>query len=294
MRRVFQAKAKIVYSKRIKDSYFKSILSSPRIALGALPGQFVNIKVSECNELLLRRPFSIHRVNGPNIEILYEVLGKGTQILAQKKPGEYLDIIGPLGNGFDALCAKRSTLSILVAGGMGVAPLIFLAEKLAEIKNQKSSPFAKASGDSPSKLEERRRTKIKIIVLIGAKTKKQILCEQEFKKLGCEVKIATDDGSRGFKGKVTDLLNDFLQANRQTGKQANYIYACGPRPMLKEIANISQKHNISAQISLEEHMACGIGACLGCVVNTKNGYQRVCKEGPVFAADEIVWEDKDG
>ncbi len=272
MRRVFQAKAKIVYSKRIKDNYFKSILSSPRIALGALPGQFVNIKVNSCQEPLLRRPFSIHRVSGSNIEILYEVLGKGTQILAQRKAGEYLDIIGPLGNGFDlrfAISEKRK--AILVAGGIGVAPLLFLAEQLIKRNTQYAI----------------RNT----LVLIGAKRKNQVLCEQEFKKLGCEVKIATDDGSGGFKGRVTDLLLSILRANGLTGKQAT-IYACGPRPMLKEIANISQKYNIPAQISLEEHMACGIGACLGCVVNTKNGYQRVCKEGPVFAADKIVWEDK--
>ena len=271
MRRVFQAKAKIVYSKRIKDNYFKSILSSPRIALGALPGQFVNIKVNECHELLLRRPFSIHRVNGPNIGILYEVLGKGTQILAQKKPGEYLDIIGPLGNGFNyriAYSVQRT--AILVAGGIGVAPLLFLAEQLIKRNTQYAI----------------RNT----LVLIGAKTKKQILCEKEFQKLGCDVKIATDDGSEGFKGKVTELLKKILRLAISNKRLA--IYACGPRPMLKEIANISQKYNIPAQISLEEHMACGIGACLGCVVNTKNGYQRVCKEGPVFAADKIVWEDK--
>lgn len=280
MHRVFQAKAKIVYNKRTKDNYFKSILSSPRIALGALPGQFVNIKVNSCQEPLLRRPFSIHRVSGSNIEILYEVLGKGTQILAQRKAGEYLDIIGPLGNGFDlrfAISEKRK--AILVAGGIGVAPLLFLAEQLIK----RNTPYAIRN----------------TLVLIGAKTKKQILCEKEFKDLACEVKIATEDGSGGFKGRVTDLLLSILRANGLTpacrtgrGKQAT-IYACGPRPMLKEIANISQKYNISVQISLEEHMACGIGACLGCVVNTKNGYQRVCKEGPVFAADEIVWEDKD-
>ena len=276
MRRVFQAKAKIVYSKRIKDNYFKSILSSPRIALGALPGQFVNIKVNECHELLLRRPFSIHRVNGPNIEILYEVLGKGTQILAQKKPGEYLDIIGPLGNGFDyriAYSVQRT--AILVAGGIGVAPLLFLAEQLIKRNTQ----YAIRNS----------------LVLIGAKTKKQILCEQEFKELGCEVEVATDDGSRGFPGRVTEPLESILSANSANATNpANStnatIYACGPRPMLKEIANISKKYNIPAQISLEEHMACGIGVCLGCVVNTKNGYQRVCKEGPVFAADEIAWE----
>lgn len=275
IKQIFQAKAKIAYNKRIKDSYFKSILSSPRIALGALPGQFVNIKVSECHELLLRRPFSIHRVNGPNIEILYEVLGKGTQILAQKKPGEYLDIIGPLGNGFDlrlAISDKRQ--AILAAGGMGVAPLVFLAEKI------KSHQVTRSPGHQ-------------LLVLIGAKTKNQILCEKEFKDLACEVKIATDDGSGGFKGRVTDLLKEVLLHNAMNSTNTMNsitLYACGPRPMLKEIANISKKYNISAQISLEEHMACGIGACLGCVVNTKNGYQRVCKEGPVFAADEIAWE----
>jgi dihydroorotate dehydrogenase electron transfer subunit len=287
MHRVFQAKAKIVYSKRIKGSYFKSILSSPRIALGALPGQFVNIKLNNCYEVLLRRPFSIHRVNGPNIEVLYEVLGKGTQILAQKKPAEYLDIIGPLGKGFNLEPCTLDHVPILVAGGMGVAPLIFLADKLAQ--------------------GTRHKTQTKRLVLIGAKTKKQILCEKEFKKLGCDVKIATDDGSRGFKGKVSDLLRKVLVTGHRaqgTGVKIKrlapcalyhepILYACGPRPMLKEIANISKKYNIPAQISLEEHMACGMGACLGCAVNTENGYQRVCKEGPVFAADEIVWEDKD-
>jgi dihydroorotate dehydrogenase electron transfer subunit len=267
---MFQIKARLLYNKRIGNDYFRFALEAPCIAHKAIPGQFVNIKLTDAVEPFLRRPFSIHRVGNKNIEILYEVVGPGTEILSKKKPQEYLDVIGPLGTGFSYhLLLTDHRLPILVAGGMGVAPLIFLAEKLAEIKNQ--------------------RAKIKIIVLIGTKTKKQILCENEFKKLGCDVKIATDDGSKGFKGKVTDLLRDFLRTTND--ERRTTIYACGPHPMLKEIANISQKYNILAQISLEEHMACGIGVCLGCVVNTKNGYQRVCKEGPVFAADEIVWED---
>jgi dihydroorotate dehydrogenase electron transfer subunit len=153
-----------------------------------------------------------------------------------------------------------------VAGGMGVAPLIFLAEKLA--KSQVTSH------------------KSQVIVLIGAKTKGQIICEKEFKELGCEVKIATDDGSRGFKGNITDLFRNLVSSVEY---RVSSIYACGPRPMLKEISWISKKYKMPAQISLEEHMACGIGACLGCVVNTKEGFKRVCKEGPVFKADEIVW-----
>jgi dihydroorotate dehydrogenase electron transfer subunit len=127
----------------------------------------------------------------------------------------------------------------------------------------------------------------KPLVLIGAKNKNQILCEKEFKKLGYDVKIATDDGSRGFKGKVTELLEKILLS--AVSCQLSAVYACGPRPMLKEISRIANIYKIPAQISLEEHMACGIGACLGCVVNTKEGFKRVCKDGPIFNAKEIVW-----
>ncbi len=266
---MLQIKAKVIKNIEVIPRYYKIVLSCSNIVKTAKPGQFLGIKVSASDEPLLRRPFSVHRIRGSNIEIFYEVLGKGTEILAQKKTGEYLDIIGPLGNGFDY--PQPSALSpqlILVAGGMGVAPLVFLLEKLRKIKNQKS--------------------KIKNLVLIGAKTKNQILCEKEFRDLNFDVKIATDDGSRGFKGKVTDLLTDLLRT--PNSKLQAQIYACGPRPMLKEITRISKKYKIPAQISLEEHMACGIGACLGCAVNTKKGYLRVCKEGPVFKANEIIWE----
>lgn len=249
---------------------------TPKIAQQAYPGQFADIRLSDNFEPLLRRPFSIHKVMGKGrrpwaIEILYEVVGKGSAVLSRKKAGEYLDVIGPLGNGFDCNSQfAKSHLAILVAGGMGVAPLVFLAEKLTERKTRK-------------------QTKRKTIVLIGAKTKKMLICEKEFKNLGCEVKISTDDGSSGFKGTVTELLK-YQQST--VNSELLTIYACGPRPMLKEISRISAAYNIPAEISLEEHMACGIGACLGCVVNTKSGFKRVCKEGPVFDADEIIWQWK--
>jgi len=218
------------------------------------------LKVGPAQGPLLRRPFSIHKAGGSVIEILYEVIGKGTEILAKRKAGEHLDIIGPLGNGFSfQLSAKSRYRPVLVAGGMGVAPLVFLAQKL---KNYKG------------------------LVLIGARTKKQILCEKEFQKAGFDVKIATDDGSAGFRGRVTDLLEDLLQA---PSDKLRAIYACGPRPMLKEISRLAGKYKIPSQISLEEHMACGIGACLGCAVNTEEGSRRVCREGPVFKAQEIIW-----
>ena len=132
--------------------------------------------------------------------------------------------------------------------------------------------------------------------MIGAKTKKDILCEEEFRDLGCEVKIATDDGSRGFKGYISELLKQELSAKRYP---LSAIYGCGPAPMLKEISLISQKGHIPAQVSLEAHMACGIGACMGCVVKTQNAkrktqndfvYKRVCKDGPVFEASQVIWE----
>lgn len=253
---MFQLKAKLLSNKRVKDNYLHCILEAPAIAKNARPGEFVNIRITDTLDPLLRRPLSIHAVKGRTIEVLYEVVGRSTQVLSEKKAGESLDIIGPLGNGFSILDTRYS---ILVAGGMGVAPLVFLAKKIGG----------------------RRAT-----VLIGAKTKNHIHCEKEFKELGCEVKVSTDDGSKGFKGRITGLLKNLLST---TDSRLSNIYACGPRPMLKEIALISKEKNIPAQISLEEHMACGIGACLGCVVNTKDGYKRVCKDGPVFEAKEIIW-----
>jgi len=236
-----------------------SLLSS-HIAAEALPGQFVEVQVSESGSPLLRRPFGVHAVNQKKhaVDILYEVRGKGTQALSEKKPGDICDILGPLGNGFSI---RTKHYPIFVAGGMGVAPLVYLAEKISVA----SSPG---------------------IVLIGGKTRKQILCKKEFEKLGYDVLISTDDGSLGFKGYVTDLLKRELST---LGYGPLTIYACGPKPMLKEVSRIALEKNIPAQLSLEEHMACGIGACLGCVVKTPGGYKRVCKDGPVFDSDSIVW-----
>jgi len=299
---MLQIKAKVIKNIEVTENYYKIALSSSRIAQAAKPGQFLQVRVADNYEPLLRRPFSIHRLGyqpqaakpgKPNtIEILYEVVGKGTQILSQKKRGEYLDIIGPLGNGFNLEPCALDHVPILVAGGMGVAPLIFLADKLAQGRRHKAQA--------------------KRLVLIGAKTKNHILCEKEFQRLGCKVKIATDDGSKGFKGKVSDLLRKILVAGHRaqgTGLKIKrlapcvlyhepVLYACGPRPMLKEISRISKEYKIPAQVSLEEHMACGIGACLGCVVKAqgtgfraqgKVEHKRVCKEGPVFDSQEVIW-----
>ncbi len=285
---IFQTKAKLIKNIAVTPKCYKILLLCPQIAKNANPGQFVEIKISDGFEPFLRRPLSIHNVVSQfppeadqplaeagkpvsryaAIEILYRVIGKGTKLLSEKKPGELLDIIGPLGNSFNLSTTHYPLSAILVAGGIGVAPLFFLAEKLKQDYPLSAIRYP--------------------LVLIGAKTENEVFCKKEFEKIGCDVKIATDDGSRGFKGRVMDLLGNILRATHDA--QRTTIYSCGPRPMLKEISRISKEYNIPAQISLEEHMACGIGACLGCVVETKQGYKRVCKEGPVFDADEIIWE----
>ena len=264
---IAQIKAKIISNQRFSGNFWHLEFESGLIARQAVAGQFVNIRVADALEPLLRRPISIHSVKAPKVKIIYEIVGKGTQILSGRKPGEFLDILGPLGNGFDyprPLVKSTQAKNILVAGGMGVAPLVFLADKLMKLKtcNPKSET----------------------IVLIGAKTKEQILCRQEFIALGCTVKLATDDGSLGFKGRVTDLLSILLEQVKP-----GRLFACGPHLMLKAVARIALENKIPSQLSLEEHMACGMGACLGCVVSTKTGYKSVCKDGPVFSSEELIW-----
>ena len=266
---MLQIDAKILYNKRVKKRCFEMCLQAPQFVKRVSPGQFVNVRITDSLEPLLRRPFSVHRANEAGLVILYEVVGKGSEVLARKKPGEYMDMIGPLGQGFKAQGSEDffDGHSIIVAGGMGAAPLVFLAERLAQRKNRAGRGA-------------------KCLALIGARTKDEVLCVREFRQAGWEVRVSTDDGSQGLKGRITDLLNSLLST---IDYRLSTIYACGPRPMLKKVSSISKDFGISAQVSLEAHMACGIGACLGCVVQTKQGFMRVCKEGPVFNADEITW-----
>jgi dihydroorotate dehydrogenase electron transfer subunit len=256
---MFQTKAKIIENREVLPGYYKMVLYSPEITKESKPGQFLQIRCSQGYNPLLRRPFSIHRIRESSfIEILYKIVGKGTELLRQKKPGEKLPLLGPLGNGFKIPEGLKT--AFLVAGGMGVAPLLALAEEL-------------------------RRKNREVHLLIGVKRKDSLLCEKEFKDLGCEVRVSAEDGSADFKGLVTDLLKNLLSTLNLT-----LIYACGPKKMLQEVAKISNEYNnLPCQVSLEEYMACGVGACLGCPVKTKSGYKMVCKEGPVFVASEVVW-----
>ena len=255
---------KIIENKKVTQGFYKMRIEAPYIAKTAHPGQFVEIKCSDGNDPLLRRPLGVHKILKNGIEMLYEVVGRGTELLSKKKPGDTIDIIGPLGNGFTLpqIPNPESRIPILIAGGIGVAPLLVLAEKITE---KKKAPY----------------------IIIGAKTKPGILCEKEFKDLGCFVMVSTEDGSKGHKGYATDILKHLLKT---INCQASAIYACGPHPMLKAVSQMARLVNVPCQVSLDERMACGVGVCLGCPVKVKTGgYKMVCKDGPVFDAREIVW-----
>ncbi len=259
-----QALGTVVFNIEVRSGYFLMEIKAPVIARQAKPGQFLTIRCGDATSPLLRRPFGFHRINGFGFQVLYEVVGKGTRLLSELKPGNKVDVIGPLGNGF--MIPDKPKDIIIIAGGIGVAPLVALAEKLV----------------NSSRLTVDRRP----LILIGARTKDGILCAGEFRKLGCEVKVSTDDGSQGHKGRVTDLLEGRLSS---LVSRPSSIYACGPKAMLKEVAAIARKRSMEAYASLEENIACGVGACLGCAIETRSGYKLVCKDGPVFKLDEIIW-----
>lgn len=247
-------------------------LKAPKITKNALPGQFIHIKCSKENYPLLRRPLSIHRIDKEKGEIfiLFQVIGEGTKLLAKRTIGDNLDILGPIGNGFNIY--PKSKKIMIVGGGIGVAPLLSLCEE--SIRKDKE-----------------------VRVLVGALKKELVIGEENFRNLGAKVDVATDDGSYQYKGLVTDLLEGVIKG----GWLADQIFACGPKPMLKKINEIALQANINCQVSLEERMGCGIGACLGCVCKikakdkkedkVKYKYKRVCVDGPIFEGSEVVWGD---
>lgn len=249
----------IIENKEIIPGFFLLRLDSPELASRVIPGQFFHIRIEDRLDIILRRPFSVFNYNEKGVSILYEVVGKGTAIMSKKKPGEELDILGPLGNGFTLPIDARNV--IIVGGGIGIAPLFCWTRELI-------------------------RKKLEIQVLIGAKNRYKILCEEDFKDLGLNPEISTDDGSYGYKGFVTGLFKKQETINE---KRETVVYACGPNNMLKELSGMLIERNIKGEISMDRHMGCGMGVCLGCVIKTVDGkYKRVCREGPVFKIDEVV------
>lgn len=253
----------IVANRRETDAYFRLLVRAPRIAPRVQPGQFAHVRILPLKDALLRRPFSIFQVDGETFSILYKSVGKGTEVLSRMKPGEELSVIGPLGHGFTVPKAGGE-MPLLIAGGYGMAAMYLLAER------------------SPQKG----------IVFVGGRRRVDILCEPEFRALGWEVRATTEDGSHGEKGLVTQpLLAELRTANFETRNLK--LFACGPTPMLKAVGKIAADYSVPAELSMDEHMCCGVGVCLACVVPIRGGdaweYQRTCTEGPVFDSRQVVW-----
>ena len=279
----------VIENINISLSYHKLSLDIPSNANLPLPGQFYTVRCGETKDPLLRRPFSMHRLikkgEAVRLEILYRVVGKGTEWLSKCKVGEKLDAIGPLGNGF--IFQEDVTNVILVARGIGIAPLYGVAEAV-QMRNQGA----------------------RISILMGARTKERLFYEKECREIG-QAFFYTDDGSKGFQGSGAQLLMHLIE-HKQLPHRIG-LYACGPSHMLRDLANISEKFDLPGQVALEEHMGCGLGACLSCACPLRASYIRrdrhwekpslhwsadgsrvyslICKDGPIYDIQEVDWDE---
>jgi dihydroorotate dehydrogenase electron transfer subunit len=260
----------IVRNARLRDTrnwgdYFLLSIDAPEVGREARPGQFVMVKVADGPTPLLRRPLSIHDAGKDGIELFFKVAGQGTEILSRKKSGDPLDLIGPLGKGFTVSGGMKGRRAYLAGGGRGIAPLYFLARELG------------ARG-------------VLTTVFYGGRRLADIPLRDKFEKAGTGLHCSTDDGSFGFAGLVTELVN------RELGRtNPDIVYACGPDAMMKALAALAAKHKVPSELSLESVMGCGIGACWGCVHRVKNesgdGWTKICEEGPVFPGERILWPE---
>ena len=254
------AQARVIRHETFFGDYRVLVLDAPDIAASVKPGQFVHLRVPNLGGAVLRRPFSVFEAHEGNFSILYKTVGRGTTAMCSVKPDHTVDVVGPLGNGFPIHEDRR--MPVLVAGGYGVAPLYLLARRL------------EAHG----------------LVFIGGKSARDILCQTQFEKRGWQVRVATEDGSLGCKGMITDCLDPWL-----AGENPDMVfYACGPDGMLKAVGERAIAAGRKAWLSLDKHMGCGVGACLACVQKIRDAdgamvWKRVCRDGPVFEAREIVW-----
>lgn len=254
-------KGKVIEQINLNNDYYKMKIKAPQIAMNAKPGQFVMLSIWKTKDPFLKRPFSFHKIEPKKgtFDILYKEVGKGTQIMANSNIGDQVELIGPFGNGFEI--PENIHNIAIVARGRGIAPLL------------------------PLVLVSKKRG-IGIYAFLSAQTDNLLLCCNEVKSLSKKIFYTTDNGSKGIKGKVTDFLEKELEE-----VAIDVVYICGSKRLTRHIRKLQKKYNFSAFVSLEEHMACGIGACKGCVHRTKRGYERVCKEGPVFPVENVIIDE---
>jgi len=255
---------------RIQDvkswgDYYLLTIDSPAVGRTAQPGQFVMVKVADTPFPLLRRPLSIHDARESGIELFFKVAGLGTEILARKKAGDAIDILGPLGKGYTVSPDLKGKKAHLVGGGRGIAPLFFLGRALQILG-------------------------ARVTVFYGGRCQADVPLRHRFEAAAFPLLCSTDDGSFGFAGLVTELLGRELGVS-----PADMLYVCGPDPMMSAVARMARESGIPGEFSLESMMGCGIGACWGCVRRVRNesgdGWVKICEEGPVFPGDRIVWTE---
>lgn len=256
-------KSLVLVHNQVSREMYQMELICPEIAALSQPGQFIHVKVNATHDPLLRRPLSIYDVDKKlgSITLLYKVVGQGTELLTKVRTKEHLDLMGPLGQGFNTAPAGKQI--VLIGGGVGIAPLVYLARVLKEKNYQ-------------------------VKVLHGADSRRNLVAFERLRDMGVDFLPATDDGSAGFKGTVTELL-----VKKMDPGKIDFIYTCGPEAMMAVVAEYAAEKGIPGQISLEEHMACGVGACLGCARKLKSNdesYVKICKDGPVFDMDQIEWQ----
>jgi dihydroorotate dehydrogenase electron transfer subunit len=258
----FQEKCRVSTIDRLAPDIYRLAVHAPLIAAAACPGQFIMLRIGSGYDPLLRRPFSIHQQFADGtLLVLFKTIGRGTALISRLEKGDEVDLIGPLGRGFDLNCQQPVCL---IGGGMGIAPLAFLGKRLA------------ASGRDLSR----------DYVLLGARNREELEpLADELSGFGYPVLSATDDGSMGHHGFIPELLEQVLP-------EVERVYCCGPHPMMHSIVRKCRQADVICQVSLETHMACGLGACLGCTVKGLAGsYVHVCKQGPVFYSGEVAWAE---
>ena len=244
-------------------------IDTPEIAAAATPGQFIMVRTSSLYQPLLRRPFSIHAVSGTRLEIFFQAVGIGTGLLGQKAPGQVLDILGPLGRGFDLDGDLKGLQAALVGGGRGIAPLYFLALEL-----------------------QKRGAAVR--VFYGGRSEADLALRERFAAAGFAPDCSTEDASFGYHGLVTDLALEHTRGPYAPDR----FYACGPDGLLQSVAKLAKGLDVPAELSLESIMGCGFGACWGCVHKIRKkgeeeAWRKICEEGPVFPAEEVIWEGEE-
>lgn len=261
-----QVWAKIIANRRVAPDYFRLVMEAPSLVREILPGQFVHVRVENTYAPLLRRPLSIYTWDRESgyIQLLYQTVGVGTDLLSRRRPGEEVDILGPLGKGFS--WEPELERIALVGGGIGIAPLLGTAQTASRQGKEVTS-------------------------LLGARNSASLVDQGEFAAASESLWLATDDGSLGYPGPVTGLLEELLREGK-----TDLVLACGPWPMLRAVANISGAYGVRCQVSLEARMGCGLGACRGCAFKAKTPagevqYKMVCQDGPVFDAREVSWDE---